>query len=65
MIQYKSKHPYSNKYDRWYPLLTVRLYENLDFEDYIYIIGDTVFKESSNQAEKAFEVVKIWHELKQ
>jgi hypothetical protein len=65
MIQYKSKHAYSNKYNRWYPLLTIRQYVHLDWEDYMYLIGDKVFKEPSKQAEEAFTVAKMWMGLKQ
>ena len=64
MIQYKSKHPYSSRSNRWYKLISVRTYQHLNFEDYSYIIGDKIFREESTKAEEAFEAVKLWLQLK-
>ena len=66
MIQYKSKHPYSSRYDRWYPMLSGSnlKYEQLNYEDYMYIIGDKVFREHSAEAEKKFNEVMMWIQLK-
>ena len=66
MIQYKSKHPYSSKYDRWYPMLMSYkiTYDRLNFEDYSYIFGDKVFREDSAEAKDSFEKVILWMALK-
>ena len=67
MIQYKSKpkHPYSSKHDRWYPMLSSYLkYTQLNYEDYMYMIDDKVFREHSTEAEEAFNKVMIWIRLK-
>jgi len=55
---------YSNKYDRWYPMPTIKTYKDLDFDDYMYILGDKIFREASAEAEEAFNRVKMWRELK-
>lgn len=58
---------YSSKYDRWYPIISMPesySYQWLDFDDYMYIIGDKVYKESSPEAREAFERVKVWMQLK-
>ena len=68
MIQFKSKHPYSSKHDRWYPTrwyptTTPEVYNDLDFEDYMFILGDKIYREPSVEAEQAFNQVKMWDSL--
>lgn len=62
MIQFKSKHPYSNKSDRWYPMLTPKPYKNLEFEDYSYIFGDKIFTKASDEAKQAYDAAMLWWE---
>lgn len=63
MIQFKSKHKYSSKSDRWYPMILVSSIDELDFEDYMYILGDKIFKEKSQAAKEALDTVIMWNEL--
>lgn len=64
MIQFRSKHPYSSKSKRWFPLLTRYMsFEELNFEDYSYILGDKIYHEPSPEAEQAFNATQIWGSL--
>ncbi len=56
---------YSAKYDRWYPMVTIKTYQDINYQDYAYIFGDKIFREHSEEAEQAFNSAKMWSELKQ
>ncbi len=64
MIQFKAKNKYWQAGRRWKTVWAKNIkFENLDFDDYQYIIGDTIFTEATVEAEEAFNTVKIWMQL--
>lgn len=63
-MQYRSKHLYSNKSKKWFKMLRMPTrYENLNFEDYSYILGNKIFHKPSEEAREAFEAEKMWSML--
>lgn len=64
MIQVKAKNKYWQAGKRWQRLWTVPAdFDKLDFQNYQYIFGDTIFQESTEEARAAFDAVIMWKQL--
>ena len=64
MIQIKAKNKYWSAGKVWKPaLFTATKISELDWENYQFIIGDTIFKEPTAEAKAAFDAVIMWEQL--
>lgn len=61
MIQRKAKNKYWQAGKRWRTCWFNGItFNNLDFENYKYIIGDKIYDEATPEAEEAFKTVMMW-----
>ncbi|RKZ94227.1 MAG: hypothetical protein DRQ40_06325 [Gammaproteobacteria bacterium] len=63
MIQRRAKNRYWVSGQRWRKCWTIKTFENFDFNEYDYIIGDQIFTKDNEAARVAYDMVKMWTAL--
>ena len=64
MIMFKAKSKFNSKGDRWYKhLKKLTTIDELDWEDYNFIIGENIYTEITDKAKEEFEYCLMMHTL--